>query len=658
MKPFKHWSASQISTFRLCARKWYFGKIMGLEEPESQALEDGKRYASECEVYMKTGSTAGMSSVTRPVAALHGASTFPKATHRNTLVEYPIGLDTRPEGEKTPGVHVTLLEVDGLPGVGFMDVCDIKEDRPVAWDFKSTKAKRWIKTTDELAKDTQMAGVYAPAIVKLHQARYGKDPQLVGVAHVALLKPPEQAEAVVVGPKWLTLDEVAEQWRGVETSVRQMKDVALLPTPDRVTPSWSACSAFGGCPHRDRCQALKQVTTPTQGPNTMTLLERVAAAAQAQGTSTPAAATPASTPGTMSLADKIKAKLATPGQINPPDAANPAADKGVAAAVAAKPAVPAVQQVSTPARNPAVVAAENAEPRRQPRNGTPRLVALGWTEEQVGRMTVNCKHDILDNAVRGEGNTVDEHGDWCAIPVEQDMPPAPAEDEAWAGDKINTNAALELGEKLGWTEEVMNSLADETFRRILTEKLSATEWVINHMGTLTKIAPVVVEEPVAPLPRTRRAANTTQAPAAPVANIEEQLALAEEKKQALVAAEKEHAEREARIASELKKQAQQEAMDKATEPLFLLIDCRPSKGFGDVVELSEYAAPLCAMVCERKKVEHYNLLPYNEGEKMVAALLMINPPSGMVCVDSALPLSKWALEVLAPMAKMIVRGVR
>lgn len=630
MKPFQHWSASQISTFRLCARKWYFSRIMGLEEPESKALEDGKRYAQECEVFMKTGSTAGMSACTRPVAALHGASTFPKAAHRNTLVEYPIGLDTRPQGEQTPGVHVTLLEVDGLPGVGFMDVCDIKEDRPVAWDFKSTKAKRWIKTTDELAKDTQMAGVYAPAIVKLHQARYGKDPQLVGVAHVALLKPPEQPEAVVVGPKWLTLDEVAEQWRGVETSVRAMKDVALLPTPDRVTPSWSACSAFGGCPHRDRCQALKQVS-PSQGSNTMThtmtLLERVAAAsAQAQGTAP--AQTAASAPsGATSLADKIKAKLATPGQINPPDAANPAADQGVARALATPtPAKPVVASTPTPA--PAQPA---AEPRRQPRNGTPRLVALGWTEEQVGRMTCNCKHDILDNAVRGEGNMVDEHGDWCAIPVEQDMPSASVEDDTWAGDKINSNAALELGEKLGWSEEVMNTLADETFRRILTEKLSAAEWTLDGDGVLTKVVPPVVEEK--PAPRTRR-------PAVPVANIEEQLAKVES------------------VVEAKPVPAPQPAGGDVPDPLFLLIDCRPSKGFDAAVELSEYVAPLCAMVCERKKVEHYNLLPYNEGEKMIAALLMINPPSGMVLVDSSLPLSKWALEVLVPMAKLVVRGVR
>ena len=44
MKPFQHWSATQVTTFRLCQRKWYFNKIVGLEQPVTQALLDGTHF--------------------------------------------------------------------------------------------------------------------------------------------------------------------------------------------------------------------------------------------------------------------------------------------------------------------------------------------------------------------------------------------------------------------------------------------------------------------------------------------------------------------------------------------------------------------------------------------------------------------------------------
>jgi hypothetical protein len=64
------------------------------------------------------------------------------------------------------------------------------------------------------------------------------------------------------------------------------------------------------------------------------------------------------------------------------------------------------------------------------------------------------------------------------------------------------------------------------------------------------------------------------------------------------------------------------------------------------------------MVCEKKKVEHYSLPAYNEGDKLVAALLMMNPPAGLILVDSTLPFSRYALEVLLPIAKLVVRGAK
>jgi hypothetical protein len=586
----KHWSASQVSSFRLCARKWYFKNVMHLPEPESRALRDGKVFAEECEVYMRTGSTGGLSATTRPVAALVAEERFPKPKHINTLVEYPIGEDTRPL--TAPGEHATILDVDGTPGVGFMDVCHLKEDRPVVWDFKSTKSKRYVKTQDELRVDVQMT-LYAKATTVLHQRRYGTLPQLVGVGHVALLKAPESPEAVVVGPAWMTLEDIDAQWEGIKTSVRSMKEVAQIQTPDRVTPTWTACKAFGGCPHADKCSAMRSMTdTSTTEGTTMTLLEKLKAQQQSLSAAPAAPAAPAArvvpqaASTTNDLAAKLRAKLAQPGQINPPDAAA-AGDAGIANAVRVAPQALVVP--STP------VEAPPSNTRRQPRNGTPRLIQLGWTMDEIETMDVERKHEILDNNL------------------------TPAAANPVAGIDLNSNEALEMGMALGYSEHELNTMSDEVLLDILSNQRKAPS---------AEPAPVVVVAPVvvAPAPVVKPVPAPVVKPApAPAPVVEEQV---------------EQAEREAR------------------GPLMLFIDCRPAKGFDDAVELSEYCAPLMQMVCEKKKVEHYSLPAYNEGDKLVAALLMMNPPAGLILVDSTLPFSRYALEVLLPIAKLVVRGAK
>lgn len=595
----KHWSASQVSSFRLCARKWYFKNVMHMPEPESRALRDGKVFAEECEVFMRTGSTGGLSATTRPVAGLVAEERFPKPKHLRTLVEYPIGEDTRPL--TAPGEHATILDVDGTPGVGFMDVCHMQEDRPIVWDFKTTKSKRYIKTTDELRVDVQMT-LYAKAVTVLHARTYGgKPPQLVGVGHVALLKAPESPEAVVVGPAWMTLSDIDEQWEGIKTSVRSMKEVALIATPDRVTPTWSACKAFGGCPHADKCSAMRSMTdTSTQeGTIPMTLLEKLAAQQQASlsAAATPATRVAASAPTTNDLAAKLRARLASPGQINPPDAAA-AADAGIANAVRATPQALVVPATPVEAPPPTT--------RRQPRNGTQRLIQLGWTMDEIETMDVDRKHEILDNNL------------------------TPAAANPIAGVDINSNEALEMGMALGYSEHELNTMSDETLLDILTHKRKAPSAepaptptpVVFH----TEPAPAPAPAPVAkPAPVVAPVAAPVVKPAPVVAPIEEQV---------------EQAEREAR------------------GPLMLFVDCRPAKGFDDAVELSEYCAPLMQVVCEKKQVEHYSLPAYNEGDKLVAALLMMNPPSGLILVDSTLPFSRYALEVLLPIAKLVVRGAK
>ena len=646
MKPFRHWSATQVTTFRLCQRKWYLNKIVGLEQPVTQALLDGKRYAEEAEQFFKTGETDGLSSVTRPLVALAAAGKIPgPRTRPGSLlhVEHPIGVDRR----AADATGVALLAVDGLPAEGYMDLLDLRAGYPVVWDQKTTKDRKWIKEPDQLRTDVQMT-LYARATVLQHQTVYGCAPEAVGVAHIALIKPPKAAEGVVVGPVYLDLEHIEHQWQGIQATVREMAQVALAPAPDRVTPTWSACTAFGGCAFLDTCKAIK---TLNQGSTTMSLLSDLAAkrAAALASPTTPTAAPVAVRPG---LAASIAAQLAKPGQITPADAPTSPSLAGIAAALKPGAVRPVIAAVPTPVVFPLiaevavevapvvvpvvelapVVAAVEvaAAAKRQPRNGTPRLVALGWSEVEISRMSCERKHAILDGGLKPPP-VIEEQ----AEVTDRDQP-APTEFVDW---DLNSEVSLNEALRLGWDYTQLLVVSDEIFGRILTESLLASEWEIDGDGfDLSRrkpapvVEPVVVEAPVVEVVEV----------AAPVVEVAEVAAPVVVEAPVVEVAEP-------------VVQVVEVAAPVAPAVLTLLIGCRPSKGM-QYRELHDVLEPAMREIESIKKVTYWDLLPYNEGGKLLATSLLLNAPTGVVVVDPSAPYANAVLAVLLPMASVVVRA--
>ena len=657
MKPFQHWSATQVTTFRLCQRKWYLSKIVGLEQPVTQALLDGKRYAEEAERFFKTGETDGLSNVTRPLVALAAAGKIPGPLRSTLRVEHPIGVDRR----AADATGAALLEVDGLPAEGYMDLLDLRTGWPVVWDQKTTKDRRYIKEPDQLRTDVQMV-LYARATVLQHEAEYGCEPEAVGVAHIALIKPPKAAEGVVVGPVYLDLAHINAQWQGIQATVREMAQVALAPAPDRVTPTWTACTAFGGCAFADNCKSIK---TLNQGSTTtMSLLSDLAAkrAAALASPTTPTAAAPVKPVG---LAASIAAQLAKPGQITPADAPASPSLAGIAAAlkpgtrpvysvpqpsVFAPPqpviaAVPTpvvfapveVAPVVVPVVAPVVVADAGAKT-RQPRNGTPRLVALGWSEADIARMSVSRKHEILDGGLKPPP-VIEEQ----AEVTDCDLPVAPTEFVDW---DLNSEKALNEGLRLGWAHTQLLVVSDEIFGRILCEGLRADEWVLDSDGyDVTRRKPAPVVEPVVVEPVVE----------APVLGAALAAALAEPVVVPDLDAAKAFVDRIMNADPDCDVHVVEVAAPVAPPTLTLLIGCRPSKGM-EYRELSDVLEPAMREIESIKKVTYWDLLPYNEGGKLLAASLLLNAPTGVVVVDSSAPYANAVLAVLLPMASVVVRA--
>jgi hypothetical protein len=99
----------------------------------------------------------------------------------------------------------------------------------------------------------------------------------------------------------------------------------------------------------------------------------------------------------------------------------------------------------------------------------------------------------------------------------------------------------------------------------------------------------------------------------------------------------------------------------------LYIDCAPEKGRErDYVLLEDYIQPMLPVVTEaynktardNERVDFYALIPYARGPAFLAALVLKNPPKGILVANTRFPATNAILEVLIPMADVVVRGLR
>lgn len=415
MKSFSYWSPSQVDTFTLCNRKWWFNKIMGLEIPQHPSAALGEKVHKELENYLEHGDPK----VLGPIAKA-GLSFLP--TPGTVLIEYDLS--------------ALGLTAAGLPALGRIDCLNLRSEPPEVIDHKTIGNIDYAKTNEELAKNVQMT-VYARAATVELERMGVPTPDVVRVSHIAY-----QTKGSPVARKAsadLTQERIARNWSGIDAKVREMKDVALALSPDRVTPTKSACDAFGGCHFRDRCRALNAVShiNPTPTPNGDTvpdpkanpLLARLgvktkaASEAEAAPPVEPVESAPAPAPATTgkaSVLDRLRKAAENPpvtDTILPPDTLT---DAEVAQAIAGEETA-AADAVTAKAEETAAKAAAKAKPAsedtgdktRRPRNALPRLMALGYSGDDVASMDTATMHAILDGKVK--------KGDSVPVPA-----PAPA----------------------------------------------------------------------------------------------------------------------------------------------------------------------------------------------------------------------------------------
>ena len=257
-------SPSQVNTFRTCERKWGHEKIGGHVEPEKQGTALGTYVHGILEAYAEHG-TAPDTEETWQFEP--GAKTF-----------YPgvIALNMITRVMPPPGVAVTEGEFEFQPGPndpivrGFVDLGyegsehSFPEldaiDGPVlvVVDHKtSSNPKKWGKTEESLPKDPQAIMYAMAALHEWRQSNTGPPPLVLCAWNYGATSGKPSGGKIVFA--LFTPKEVFAAFKALLPTIRKIARLRKeRPDPNTLKFNAGACSMYGGCPHRDRCNLTNE----------------------------------------------------------------------------------------------------------------------------------------------------------------------------------------------------------------------------------------------------------------------------------------------------------------------------------------------------------------------------------------------------------------
>lgn len=230
MTPYRS-SASQVSTFELCPRKWAFLKIEKLEDPPSRFAQFGTETHAHLEEWFMFNRLPPETKTGRCARAI--------------LRHLP--------PPQTPGIdieHEINVEIGGVPFKGFIDVRILNRDpRPLVSDHKTTGDLKWAKAPEELPDDIQ-ATIYA------HDTMIESGVDAVDLQWTYGTRDRARSLPVV---RTVTRAEITPRIEKTAESVKVMRELYEQQTPALdIEPDARGCEAFGGCPFRDRCNLTPQ----------------------------------------------------------------------------------------------------------------------------------------------------------------------------------------------------------------------------------------------------------------------------------------------------------------------------------------------------------------------------------------------------------------
>jgi CRISPR/Cas system-associated exonuclease Cas4 (RecB family) len=223
-----HVSASQITTFRDCPRKWYLNKIVGLASPGSSATELGSQVHAALEAYLRGDTDVIGTEDEIGEIARTGTEHLPK---RGDHLEIELSLE-----ENMPLSDAPVLVK------GFVDLIDHSKDEII--DHKTSGNKRYTKTQRELKVNVQLM-MYAEAYFQ----RY-PDKEKVTLTHIYYGTRSRWSKRVSVT---VTREHVASEWAKIKDTIHEMITASCAPDASEVHAEYDSCSKYGGCPFKGAC---------------------------------------------------------------------------------------------------------------------------------------------------------------------------------------------------------------------------------------------------------------------------------------------------------------------------------------------------------------------------------------------------------------------
>ena len=208
-------SASQISSFRRCKRKWWWEKVQKVETEPSDAAKLGQELHAELEKYF------------------NGEGELGKRTE--------VGIGSFPEPSEKLKVE------EGFDFMGFHGIVDLYDPTTEKlYDHKTTSNFKYAKTSEELKYDPQ-AIIYSCAAMALWDA----SPPIEFKHIYYRTKGTPACEETIV-----TLDEkhLEQEFEKLCEVTEDMKKYRKVKKKEDVPVNEQACGDFGGCPHVGRCE--------------------------------------------------------------------------------------------------------------------------------------------------------------------------------------------------------------------------------------------------------------------------------------------------------------------------------------------------------------------------------------------------------------------
>lgn len=220
-------SPSSLSTFRLCQRRWAWSAIDRIPREQAASAALGERVHAIVEAWLRDGKAPDLSTVEGAIAG-RALKHLPK----------PTTCEVEIEGSFEYEDLLFQFRIDHLTP-------------DMVGDLKTTGDMRWAKTPEQLVKDEQ-AIVYS----KFHMLKFASDlPPALRWTYTKTKGAPS-ARKVDATLSAAEVEEGMQELLAVGRLMRKAKET--VKTALELEPNPSACRAFGGCPHVERCGLTNQ----------------------------------------------------------------------------------------------------------------------------------------------------------------------------------------------------------------------------------------------------------------------------------------------------------------------------------------------------------------------------------------------------------------